>query len=365
MRERLRLKLNQLADRYEEIKVMSTDPEIINQRQKYTQLMQEMHSLSQVILAYEEYQQLESSLSDAKSLLEESDPELRELAAAEVQDLQQQCEESLEKIQWLLIPKDPDDQANIYLEIRAGTGGEEASLFAADLMKMYMRFAENQGWSVSIISESLSQQGGYKEVVLKINGQQVYATLKFESGAHRVQRVPSTESQGRVHTSACTVAVLPEASEVNEVTINSQDLRIDTYRASGAGGQHVNKTDSAIRITHLPSGMVVECQEERSQHKNKAKAMSLLQSRLTDHQRREQQDAIASERKNLVGSGDRSEKIRTYNYPQNRVSDHRIELTLYCLDEIMSGRLQALIDPLLQEHRTQLLSTLQEGQDLD
>jgi len=286
---------------------------------------------------------------------------MKELAESEIPEIRVELESLDADLQIALVPKDPADSRSAFLEIRAGTGGDEAALFAGDLARMYLKFAETQGWKAEVLSESKAELGGYKEVIMKVAGDRVYGRLKFESGAHRVQRVPATESQGRVHTSACTVAVMAEADPMAETTIDTKDLRIDTFRASGAGGQHVNKTDSAIRITHIPTGVVVECQDERSQHKNKARALSLLQARLEDAARQEQQAKEASERKSLVGSGDRSERIRTYNFPQGRVTDHRINLTLYRLDEMMDGACQMIIDPLVQEYQAELLAGLDTG----
>jgi peptide chain release factor 1 len=287
-----------------------------------------------------------------------ADAEMRGLAEEELREIDARLEREALGLTQLLVPKDPRDDSNIFLEIRAGTGGDEAALFAGDLFRMYSRYAERQGWKVEVLSESPGEHGGYKEIISRLVGHGAYSRLKFESGTHRVQRVPATEAQGRIHTSACTVAILPELDEVEDVALNPADLRVDTYRSSGAGGQHVNKTDSAIRITHLPTGIVVECQEERSQHKNRARAMSWLSAKLNDMQTSAAQNAIASERKLLVGSGDRSERIRTYNYPQGRVTDHRINLTLYSLDDILSGGVDAVIEPLLAEYQADQLAAL-------
>jgi peptide chain release factor 1 len=304
---------------------------------------------------------LTADLKELDSYLAGDDAEMKELAESEIPEIRVELESLDADLQIALVPKDPADSRSAFLEIRAGTGGDEAALFAGDLARMYLKFAETQGWKAEVLSESKAELGGYKEVIMKVAGDRVYGRLKFESGAHRVQRVPATESQGRVHTSACTVAVMAEADPMAETTIDTKDLRIDTFRASGAGGQHVNKTDSAIRITHIPTGVVVECQDERSQHKNKARALSLLQARLEDAARQEQQAKEASERKSLVGSGDRSERIRTYNFPQGRVTDHRINLTLYRLDEMMDGACQMIIDPLVQEYQAELLAGLDTG----
>ena len=293
-------------------------------------------------------------------MLKENDKEIQQLAIEELKKIELEAEELQNKLQLLLLPKDPNDKSNLFIEIRAGTGGEEAALFAGDLMRMYVRYAEIRKWEIEYISVSESDLEGYKEVIMRVIGDGAYSRLKFESGAHRVQRVPETESQGRIHTSACTVAILPEVELIDEVDINTADLRIDTFRASGAGGQHVNKTDSAIRITHIPTNTVVECQDERSQHKNKARAMSLLQARLLDAKRELQQNEEAENRRSLVGSGDRSERIRTYNFPQGRITDHRINLTLYQLDDFIEGNIDIVIDPLINEHQADLLASLNE-----
>jgi peptide chain release factor 1 len=311
-----------------------------------------------VVQSYLGYRSLLDDLAGAQEMSRDPDPELREMGQEEIGELEEKMETRELELQKFLIPRDPHDDSNLYLEIRAGTGGDEAAIFAGDLFRMYTRYAETQGWQVEIVTQSHGEHGGYKEIISRLVGKGAYARLKFESGAHRVQRVPETESQGRIHTSACTVAVMPEADEVEEIDINPSDLRIDTYRASGAGGQHVNKTDSAVRITHLPTGIVVECQDERSQHKNKARAMSLLKSRMLSAEQERHQAEQAQQRKSLVGSGDRSERIRTYNYPQGRVSDHRINLTLYKLDTIIQGDLDQVIDPLLSEYQAEQLATL-------
>ena len=286
---------------------------------------------------------------------------MRELAQQDIADCRAQLEDLTSELQTLLLPKDPNDQSNVFLEIRAGTGGDEAAIFSGDLFRMYNKFAEQKGWRVEVMNERPGEHGGFKEIITRIEGKDVYSQLKFESGAHRVQRVPETESQGRVHTSACTVAVMPEVDEIDEIDIDKKDIREDTYRASGAGGQHVNKTDSAIRLTHLPTGTVVECQDERSQHKNRARAMSLLKARLLDAALTKQQDEQAANRRQLVGSGDRSERIRTYNFPQGRITDHRINLTLYKLDEVIEGDLGSVVEPLVQEHQADLLQQLADG----
>ena len=360
MNPSIRGKLERIAERFEEITALLAAPGIHDDQNRFRNLGQEYAQLEPVVDGYRRYEALEDEIADAEEMMQ--DPEMTELAREELEDArrrQQMMEPELER---LLIPPDPNDQRNIYLEVRAGTGGAEAALFAGDLHRMYLRYAELQGWRVETVSESPGEHGGFKEVVCRISGNGVYARLKFESGAHRVQRVPETESQGRIHTSACTVAILPEAAAVDDVEISGGDLRIDTYRASGAGGQHVNKTDSAVRITHMPSGIVVECQDERSQHKNKAKAMALLQAKLLSQAQTEQAFKQAESRKLQVGSGDRSERIRTYNYPQNRLTDHRINLTLYRLDEVMQGSLDQVVGPLTQEHQAEQLAALAQGE---
>jgi peptide chain release factor 1 len=351
-------KLDALAQRHDELAAMMSDPDIIGHRERFTALSREFAEIEPVIRCFADFTHVDRELKSASALVDDADPELRELARADVEALEKRRAASEQMLQRLLLPRDPDDAANVFLEIRAGTGGDEAALFAGDLFRMYARFAEQQGWELEVLSERTGEHGGYKEIISRIAGREVYGHLKFESGAHRVQRVPETEAQGRVHTSACTVAVLPEPTEIDDVELSRSDLRIDTFRASGAGGQHVNKTDSAIRITHLPSGIVVECQDERSQHKNRARAMSLLQAKLTDSARSQQAQEQAESRRLLVGSGDRSERIRTYNFPQGRVTDHRIGLTLYRLPEILQGDLDALLEPLMQEHQADLLASL-------
>lgn len=347
-------KLSILTKRQQELSDLLSTPEITDDMQQFTKLNKEYAELTPIVEKFKEYQQSTEDLQTAEELL--SDPEMKDFAQAEIGDAKDKLEQLELDLQKLLLPKDANDDKSIYLEIRAGTGGDESALFSADLFRMYSRYAERMGWQVETISATDSDLGGYKEIIARIIGAGVYARLKFESGAHRVQRVPVTESQGRVHTSACTVAIMPEADEVAEVEINPADLRIDTFRASGAGGQHVNKTDSAIRITHLPTGIVVECQDDRSQHKNKARAMSLLATKIKDVQLREQQAKEAAERKSLVGSGDRSERIRTYNFPQGRITDHRINLTLYKLEYIMDGDLEELTGTLIAEHQAELLA---------
>ena len=351
-------RLDRLIDRAEELNGLLSQPEVINNQNEFRKLSQEYAEVSPVVSKYEQYRKALDELDNINSMLKDSDAEMRAMAQEELPGAEQKLQDAESELQTLLLPRDPNDQRNVFLEIRAGTGGDEASLFAADLFSMYSRYAEQQGWKVEVISSSQSDVGGYKEIISRISGTGVYSKLKFESGAHRVQRVPTTETQGRIHTSACTVAVMPEAEDVDHIDLNPNDLRIDTFRASGAGGQHVNKTDSAIRITHLPSGIVVECQDERSQHKNKARAMSLLQARLLDVEQSKQQAEQAATRKQLVGSGDRSERIRTYNFPQGRVTDHRINLTLYKLDQVMAGDLDEIIDPLLSEDQAEMLAAL-------
>lgn len=361
MKPSLLSRLDQLVDRHEELAALLADPEVIGNQTQFVAFSQEYSEIEPVVQLVQKYRVLSADLVELESYLSGDDADMKELADSELPDTRQQLEALDAELQVALIPKDPADSRSAFVEIRAGTGGDEAALFAGDLSRMYLKFAETQGWKTEVLSESKAELGGYKEVVMKIAGDRVYGRLKFESGAHRVQRVPATESQGRIHTSACTVAVMAEADPMTETTIDTKDLRIDTFRASGAGGQHVNKTDSAIRITHLPTGVVVECQDERSQHKNKARALSLLQARLEDAARQEQQAKEASERKSLVGSGDRSERIRTYNFPQGRVTDHRINLTLYRLDEMMDGACQMIIDPLVQEYQAELLAGLDTG----
>ena len=360
MKPSIRSKLDQIAERFEEITALLAEPEVQGDQQQFRRLSQEYAQLEPVVGRYHSYRELEAHSANAKAMLE--DPEMAELAREELREVEHRRQELEPEIERLLLPADPNDHRNIFLEVRAGTGGAEAALFAADLLRMYLRYAELLGWQTETVSESPGELGGYKEVVCRISGRDVYSRLKFESGTHRVQRVPETESQGRIHTSACTVAVLPEAEAIDEVEISNSDLRIDTYRASGAGGQHVNKTDSAVRITHLPSGIVVECQDERSQHKNKARALALLQARLMSQAQEAQISEQAQERRIQVGSGDRSERIRTYNFPQNRLTDHRINLTLYKLDEIMQGALEQVIEPLNREHQTELLATLADAE---
>jgi len=356
MKPSIRSKLDHILERFEEITALLAEPEVQSDQNLFRSLSQEYAQLEPVVSCYSRFQTHETAIAGAKEMLD--DPEMSELAQEELAQEELALQAMEPELQLLLLPPDPNDERNVFLEIRAGTGGAEAALFSSDLLRMYLRYAELFGWQAETISESLGEQGGYKEIITRISGRNVYSHLKFESGAHRVQRVPETESQGRIHTSACTVAVLPEAAAIDQVEINGNDLRIDTFRASGAGGQHVNKTDSAVRITHLPSGIVVECQDQRSQHKNKARAMSLLNARLLSGLQEKELNKQAQSRKLQVGSGDRSERIRTYNFPQNRVTDHRINLTLYKLDEVMSGSLEQVIQPLTQEHQAEQLASL-------
>ncbi len=353
-------KLEQLEARHAELNALLADPDIIGDQERFRILAKEHAQLEPVAAGFQAYQKTLQDLAAAQEMIRDSDPELRVLAEEELFATQQRREDLERQMQWLLIPSDPHDAGNIFLEIRAGTGGDEAALFAGDLFRMYSRYAENRGWRLEILSASEGEHGGYKEIIIRVAGHGAYSRLKFESGAHRVQRVPETESQGRIHTSAATVAILPEVAEIEAVVINPGDLRIDTFRASGAGGQHVNRTDSAIRLTHLPSGIVVECQDERSQHKNRARAMALLQAKLLAAEQEQQQAAQSEARRLLVGSGDRSERIRTYNFPQGRITDHRINLTLYRLSEVLAGNLDPIIDPLTQEYQADQLAALAE-----
>ncbi len=358
MKDSIRSKLELLVERLDELNHLVSDPEIISNQNKYRDLTKEHAQLTPIVENFTEFCNVEGDLAEAKDMIASGDPELKEMGQEELPTLNKQLEVLETDLQKMLLPKDPNDDANIFLEIRAGTGGDEAAIFAGDLFRMYSRFAEKMKWQVEVVNSQEGEHGGYRELIARIIGDGAYSRLKFESGAHRVQRVPATETQGRVHTSAATVVIMAEVPDVEQVNLNPADLRVDTFRASGAGGQHVNKTDSAIRITHIPTGTVVECQDERSQHKNRARAMSLLASRIMDEKQRVHDAEIADERKSLVGSGDRSEKIRTYNYPQGRVSDHRIGLTLYRLDDIMQGSLELVVDPLINEHQAALLAQL-------
>ena len=359
MKQSIVEKLQRLVARQEKIGSMLSDPEVIADQDKFRDLSQEYSRLEPVAKLFTSYQKAEAELGAAREMLDDSDAEIRKLGEEEAVAVEAQLVELELEVKKHLIPQDPHDDSNIFLEIRAGTGGDEAALFAGDLFRMYMRYSEQQNWKTEVLSQHEGEHGGYKEVISKIDGRGAYSRLKFESGAHRVQRVPETESQGRIHTSACTVAVLPEVESIDEIEVNSADVRVDTYRASGAGGQHVNKTDSAVRLTHLPSGIVVECQDERSQHKNRARAMSLLQAKLLDVEQQKQISEQAEQRRNLVGSGDRSQRIRTYNFPQGRVTDHRINLTLYKLEAILQGGIDTIIEPLISEHQTDQMATLE------
>ncbi|MHA7879401.1 MAG: peptide chain release factor 1 [Saccharospirillum sp.] len=358
MKASIRTKLAELTERFEELSVLLSQPEVIADQTRFRSYSQEYAELEPLVQCFQTYLSAEQDRQEADSLANDSDPDMRAMGREEAEAAGQRMAALEDQLQVLMLPKDPNDGKNVYLEIRAGTGGDEAALFCGDLYRMYARYAEKRGWRIEVLSASEGDHGGYKELITRVIGDRVFSELKFESGAHRVQRVPETESQGRIHTSACTVAVMPEADELAEIDIDKNDLRIDTYRASGAGGQHVNRTDSAVRLTHLPTGIVVECQDERSQHKNKAQAMSLLAAKLKSAQQAAAEQAQADTRRNLVGSGDRSERIRTYNFPQGRVTDHRINLTLYKLDEILGGDLDWVIDPLVQEHQADLLAEM-------
>ena len=358
MKASLLNKLDALQDRFEELTALLGDAEVISNQNHFRAYSKEYAEVEPVVSAYRQLRKVQGDLEGAQALLKDSDPDMREMAEDEVAEAKLQLVELEANLQRMLLPKDPSDGRNVFLEIRAGTGGDEAAIFSGDLFRMYSRYAERRGWRVEVLSASEGEHGGYKEVIARVEGDNVYGKLKFESGAHRVQRVPETESQGRIHTSACTVAVLPEPDEQAAIDINPADLRIDTYRSSGAGGQHVNTTDSAIRITHIPTGTVVECQEERSQHKNRARAMAWLSAKLKDQQEAAAHKEISDTRKLLVGSGDRSERIRTYNFPQGRVTDHRINLTLYSLNEVIVGGVEAIIEPLLAEYQADQLAAL-------
>jgi peptide chain release factor 1 len=360
MKESLQRKLEQLAERLVELDALLAEPAVIAQQNQFRALSREHAEVAPLIDCFTQWRRNVARIADARAMLGEADAELRALAQEDLKSAEGEREALEEELSILLLPRDPADQSNIFLEVRAGTGGDEAALFAADLLRMYTRYAELRGWQTELVSESASDLGGYREVILRVIGEGAYSRLKFESGAHRVQRVPATETQGRIHTSACTVAILPEVDDIADVDINPGDLRVDTFRASGAGGQHVNKTDSAIRITHLPTGTVVECQDERSQHKNRARAMSLLKARLLAAERDRQASAQAATRRQLVGSGDRSERIRTYNFPQGRVTDHRINLTVYRLEDVLQGDIDCIIEPLIQEHRADLMAAMSE-----
>ena len=357
MKPTIQSRLENLDLRLEEISALLSDPEVIGEQDRFRALSREYSEIQPLVNRYREHRQTARELAAARAMFDESDSGMRAMVEDEITRLSAHLAELEQELQKLLLPKDPNDTRNIFLEVRAGAGGDEAAIFAGDLFRMYSAYAVKRGWGVEIVSASHGEHGGYKEIIARIVGSGVYSRLKFESGGHRVQRVPATEAQGRIHTSACTVAILPEAEEIDAIALNPADLKVDTFRASGAGGQHVNKTDSAIRITHLPSGIVVECQDERSQHKNRSRAMSLLSARLLEAQQRKQREAEAATRKSQVGSGDRSERIRTYNFPQGRVSDHRINLTLYKIDKVMSGEaLDEFIDALLAEDQAERLA---------
>jgi len=360
LQESLQTKLEHLSERMQEIEALLADPSIIGEQNRFRELSREYAEIKPIVENYQKYHETLNNIESAREMAADSDREIREMAADELARAQEQAAELEQELQVLLLPRDPADDGNVFLEIRAGTGGDEAALFAADLMRMYLHYAEHRGWQTEFISAAESELGGYKEVIVRVIGDGAYSRLKFESGVHRVQRVPETESQGRIHTSACTVAVLPEAESVDEddIQINTNDLRVDTFRSSGAGGQHVNTTDSAIRVTHLPTGIVVECQDERSQHKNRARAMAFLHAKLLQAERDKQINEETETRRKLVGSGDRSERIRTYNFPQGRITDHRINLTIYKLNNFLNGDLDSVIDPLISEYQADLLAEL-------
>ncbi|OJI17557.1 Peptide chain release factor 1 [Vibrio vulnificus] len=361
MKASILTKLEMLVERYEEVQHLLGDPGVIGDQDKFRALSKEYSQLEEVTKCFTAYKQAQEDLAAAEEMAKEDDAEMREMAQEEIKAAKVAIEDLAAELQILLLPKDPNDDRNCFLEIRAGAGGDEAGIFAGDLFRMYSKFAEKRGWRIEVMSANEAEHGGYKEMIAKVNGDGAYGFLKFESGGHRVQRVPATESQGRVHTSACTVAIMPEIPEAEIPEIKASDLKIDTFRSSGAGGQHVNTTDSAIRITHLPTGTVVECQDERSQHKNKAKAMAVLAARIVQAEEDKRAAEVSDTRRNLLGSGDRSDRIRTYNYPQGRVSDHRINLTIYRLSEVMEGDLQSLIDPVIQEHQADQLAALAEN----
>lgn len=358
MKASIQSKLQSLVERHQELSNLLSEPEVIRDQTRFRNLSKEYADLELLVKEFRHYEKMTETLNATMDMIKDPDIDIRSMAQEELKQTKLQLEESEIELHRLLLPKDPNEEKNVFLEVRAGTGGDEAAIFAGDLYRMYTRFAENQGWRIELMNENLGEHGGYKEVIIRIIGKGVYSKLKFESGVHRVQRVPVTESQGRIHTSACTVAILPEAEAIDSIEIDPSQLRIDTYRASGAGGQHVNRTDSAVRITHLPTGTVVECQDERSQHKNKAKALAILQARILAAEQNKQRLEQAETRRNLVGSGDRSERIRTYNFPQGRITDHRINLTLYQLSEVLEGNLSPIIDPLMREHQADLLALI-------
>ena len=362
MKESLRLRLDQMVDRYEEVTALLSDPSVISDNNKFRELSVEHSDLMEITTLWQNYVRAETDQADAETMLaESSDPEMKEMMQDEIDSASKTIAEMEEALNVMMLPKDPNDKVPAFLEIRAGTGGDEAAIFSGDLFRMYQKYAQNQGWTVEILSANEGEHGGYKEIITRVSGNSVYGRLKFESGAHRVQRVPETESQGRVHTSACTVAVMPEVEIDDSVDINPADIKMDTFRSSGAGGQHVNTTDSAVRLTHIPTGTVVECQQERSQHKNRAHAMKMLVSKIQQAKVQAQVDVADSIRRDLVGSGDRSERIRTYNFPQGRMTDHRINLTLYKLDSIMDGDLDEILDALLREHQADLMASIGGG----
>ncbi len=361
MKDSILHKLSNLKDRYEELEALLSDGEIIGNQDRFRSLSKEFAEIEPVVKAFTAYQAVQDQLQQAREMQKDSDSDIRAMADDEVRSIEAGLDAEELALQKLLLPRDEKDSCDIFLEVRAGTGGDEAAIFSGDLFRMYTRYAETQGWRVEILSERPGEHGGYKEIITRIEGRNVYGHLKFESGAHRVQRVPDTETQGRIHTSACTVAVMPAMDELAEIEINKADLRVDTYRSSGAGGQHVNKTDSAIRLTHIPTGIVVECQDERSQHKNRSRAMSLLHAKLNDQAQQAAAQEVSDTRRKLVGTGDRSERIRTYNYPQGRVTDHRINLTVYKLSEVMEGSLESVIQPLINEHQADLLAELADS----
>ena len=362
MKESLRLRLDQMVDRYEEVTALLSDPSVISDNNKFRELSVEHSDLMEITTLWQNYVRAETDQADAETMLaESSDPEMKEMMQDGIDSASKTIAEMEEALNVMMLPKDPNDKVPAFLEIRAGTGGDEAAIFSGDLFRMYQKYAQNQGWTVEILSANEGEHGGYKEIITRVSGNSVYGRLKFESGAHRVQRVPETESQGRVHTSACTVAVMPEVEIDDSVDINPADIKMDTFRSSGAGGQHVNTTDSAVRLTHIPTGTVVECQQERSQHKNRAHAMKMLVSKIQQAKVQAQVDVADSIRRDLVGSGDRSERIRTYNFPQGRMTDHRINLTLYKLDSIMEGDLDEILDALLREHQADLMASIGGG----
>ena len=361
MKDSILHKLSNLKDRYEELEALLSDGEVIGNQDRFRSLSKEFAEIEPVVKAFTAYQAIQDQLQQAREMQKDADSDIRAMADDEVRSIEAGLDAEELALQKLLLPRDEKDSCDIFLEVRAGTGGDEAAIFSGDLVRMYTRYAETQGWRVEILSERPGEHGGYKEIITRIEGRNVYGHLKFESGAHRVQRVPDTETQGRIHTSACTVAVMPAMDELAEIEINKADLRVDTYRSSGAGGQHVNKTDSAIRLTHIPTGIVVECQDERSQHKNRSRAMSLLHAKLNDQAQQAAAQEVSDTRRKLVGTGDRSERIRTYNYPQGRVTDHRINLTVYKLSEVMEGSLDSVIQPLINEHQADLLAELADS----